>query len=211
MTEIVNGIREKLPDLKQIRFWTGRVDRTTKDCEVISLTPMDGYRMRGYRNETHSYVDSQLLYVPCQSAKNRDVDTDLEGRNKNKLVQTPTANIICKSEVEGLWTPWTKCSKSCDSGEQYRTMTGRDKLTKFQSRKCNVQPCDSRCIERDDLIVPGTYSNRNPIHDCHQVSPNDCLNPKVKMACPLTCKVAGCEKYWLIRDASTEEFISKRW
>ena len=195
MADIVKNIRSSARGglLEIINFWSGRYNSENDTCEQLSYMPVDAFIMKNNRNTTHTFVEMEKSFVPCQTLQS---------------VKT-TANVLCKSVLQAAWSPWSKCTKSCDTGEQFRSLSQKNQPTRFQSKECNKQPCESKCIEKDDLILSGTYFNKQNIHDCHMVSISDCQNHRVKQACPLTCKLEGCEKYWLGKDASTEEFISR--
>lgn len=148
-----------------VNFWTGK-QNSEKRCEVLSFAPKTTYHINLHSgtNSSSTSLVSETKYINC----NKDF-----------------ANIVCVKPSLEAWTEWSECTKTCDGGYQYRTQqcglhAPSSCQMRFDSRDCNVQPCDRDCHENKKL-------------DCYEA---DCNRSSIKHKCPITCKVKKCEKYW---------------
>merc|ERR1712146_450350 len=89
---------------------------------------------------------------------------------------------------------WSECSKSCGGGQQYRTTvcsSGKSCNMQFESRECNSNSCEDKCVENDRLA-------------CWTA---DCSQPRVAEKCPLTCKLERCDGNWLDAASVSQDFF----
>ena len=159
-------------------FWTGLVEnesRDTESCERISFTPKRTWHVEPSTgaNITTTSVETESSYVDCK---------------------TSTASILCVSGKQDDWSDWSECSKSCGTGQQYRTTvcaSGKSCNMQFESRECNSQSCERRCVEEDRLA-------------CWTA---DCTQVRVAEKCPLTCKLERCDGNWMDAAGVSQVFI----
>lgn len=107
----------------------------------------------------------------------------------------------CVDPCDGEWTPWSECTKDCDTGTQTRTFhttaVDADPLVKcptLQTRLCNEQECPRHCEGYYDSWTPCSAECDGGIQSQHFVveqEPNAFGNP-----CPgqrnRACNTSAC-------------------
>lgn len=153
----------------------------------------ENFVIRNNKNVTSSYIELTRDFKNCSPTV------------ANILCQEPRFNKLIASE-------WSACDKPCDGGLSFRQQTQGKNFIKFESRDCNTHPCNQACIEPGyNLVVNGTMSAKQDAYECHLAGIEECKRKKIQTLCPITCKLAGCEKYWRFKDHQTyfDDFVSQ--